>query len=41
MSSEQNKEKVENNVFYNPHDIIGIKGMIDAQSKELDRKMVS
>ena len=27
-------------MFYNPHDIIGIKGMISAQSKELDRKMV-
>ena len=27
-------------VFYNPHDIIGVKGIIEAQSKELDRKMV-
>ena len=26
--------------FYNPHDIIGVKGMIDAQAKELDRKVV-
>ncbi len=26
--------------YYNPHDIIGVKGIIDAQAKELDRKMV-
>eukprot|EP00826_Nyctotherus_ovalis_P007063 TRINITY_DN1173_c0_g1_i25.p2 TRINITY_DN1173_c0_g1~~TRINITY_DN1173_c0_g1_i25.p2 ORF type:complete len:107 (-),score=45.59 TRINITY_DN1173_c0_g1_i25:124-444(-) len=28
----------ERDMFYNPHDITGVKGMLEAQSKELDRK---
>eukprot|EP00826_Nyctotherus_ovalis_P007064 TRINITY_DN1173_c0_g1_i3.p2 TRINITY_DN1173_c0_g1~~TRINITY_DN1173_c0_g1_i3.p2 ORF type:complete len:115 (+),score=43.44 TRINITY_DN1173_c0_g1_i3:116-460(+) len=30
----------ERDMFYNPHDITGVKGMLEAQSKELDRKKV-
>ncbi len=39
--SAEPEAKASANVFYNPHDIIGVKGMINAQARELDRKVVS
>ena len=41
--AEENKDQTEEqskDMFYNPHDITGVQGMIEAQGKELDRKMV-
>ena len=41
MEEKKVESEAGTDVFYNPHDIIGVKGMIDAQARELDRKVVT